>query len=75
MALAIAEAKRTGRSEAEVVEDALRRQFGKKDLGVVEGVWARNASDALSGEDALALAYEELKAMRKERRQAQRAAS
>ena len=75
VALALAEAKRTGRSEAEVVEDALRSHFEKKSPSVAEKVWARNQPDSLSGEDALALAYDELRAMREERRQAQRATS
>lgn len=73
--LTLAEAKRTGRSEAEVIEDVLRRHFEKKGPSVVELVWARGEADSLSGDDALALAYEELKAMREERRQGQRATS
>lgn len=71
----VAEAKRTGRSEGEVVEDALRRHFEKKGPSVVEGVWARDEADSLSEENALALAYEELKAMREQRRQGQKATS
>lgn len=63
-----AEALETGRSEAEVVEQALRLHFERRrSHSVVEQVWARNASDALSEDDALALAYEELRAMRRER--------
>ena len=61
-----AEALRTGQSEAEVVEQALRRHFQGSRASVVDEVWARNAPDALSGDEALALAYDELDAMRRE---------
>ncbi|MGH9292662.1 MAG: ribbon-helix-helix protein, CopG family [Acidimicrobiales bacterium] len=62
-----AEARQTGRSQAEVVERALRVHFEGRSRSVVEGVWARNAPQALSEDEALALAYDELKAMRRER--------
>lgn len=39
----------------------------KSDRSVVDEVWARNAPQALSEDEALALAYDELKAMRRER--------
>ena len=48
----------SGRDESEVVEDALRRYLG---LEVVDRVWARNAANALDPDEALALAYAELK--------------
>lgn len=54
----------SGRDESEVVEDALRRYLG---LDVVDQVWGRNAESALAPEEALALAYEELRAFRAER--------
>lgn len=62
-----AEARATGQSEAEVIEQALRVHFGKGRPSVVDRVWARNAPQTLSEEEALALAYDELKAMRRER--------
>ncbi len=68
------EAQQTGRSEAEVVEDALRRHFETR-ASVTDEVWARNADGALSGDEALSLAYDELKAMRRERGEAAKAAS
>jgi hypothetical protein len=51
----------SGRDESEVVEDALRRYLG---LGVVDRVWARNAENALGPDEALALAYAELRDFR-----------
>ena len=62
-----AEARQTGRSQAEVVEQALRVHFEGRDRSVADEVWARNAPQALSEDEALALAYGELKAMRAER--------
>ncbi|MGD0715756.1 MAG: hypothetical protein ABSB24_16445 [Gaiellaceae bacterium] len=56
-------AARSGRRDSEVVEEALREYAG---LAVVERVRSRNSD--LSGEEALKLAYEELHAMRRERR-------
>jgi hypothetical protein len=54
-------AARTGRRDSDVVEDALREYLG---LAVVDRVRAR--SD-LSGDEAMALAYDELHAERKAR--------
>ena len=54
----------SGRDESAVVEDALRRYLG---LEVVDEVWARNAANALDPDEALALAYAELRADRAER--------
>lgn len=70
-----AEAKRTGRSEADVIEDALRRHFEGRRPSVVDQVWARNAGSALSEDEALALARSELRAMRSERGSGDEAAS
>jgi hypothetical protein len=69
-----AEATRKGQSEAAVVERALREHLS---LGssVTDQVWARNQSGALSQDEALDLAYDELKAMRRERGDSGRAAS
>lgn len=69
-----AEAKRTGRSEDEVIEDALRQHFEGRRPSVVDDVSARNVSEALSEEEALSLAREELHAMRQERRAGGKAA-
>lgn len=57
-------AARAGMHDYEVMEAALRRYLG---LEVVDRVWARNAGEPLDPEVALALAYEELDAMRAER--------
>lgn len=70
-----AEAERTGRSEADVIEDALRRRLDARRPSVVDEVWARNTGGALSEDDALALAYGGLKAMRSERGAGDTAAS
>ena len=51
----------SGRAESEVIEDALRRYLG---LEVVDQVWARNAEAALKPDEALALAYAELRDFR-----------
>ena len=61
-----AEATRHGESEAAVVEQALRKHLSRS-RSVTDRVWARNDSDALTEDEALALAYDELKAMRQER--------
>ncbi len=53
----------SGRDESEVVEEALRRYLG---LEVVDQVWARNAENALDPDEALELAYAELRAARAE---------
>jgi hypothetical protein len=70
-----AEARQTGRSESEVVEDVLRQHFESLQASVTDDVWSRNAADSLTGDDALTLAYDELKEMRRERREADKAAS
>ena len=57
-------AARSGKHHYEVIEAALRRYL---ELEVVERVWARNAGQPLSPDEALALAYEELDAIRAER--------
>lgn len=54
----------SGRDEEEIVEDALR---GYLALDVLDRVWARNARSSLSPDEALALAYSELRAFREER--------
>jgi hypothetical protein len=59
-----ARAARAGRPEAEVVEEALRRYLGLDAL--LEDVWAAN-SDGPSEDEALELAYSELRAARAER--------
>lgn len=54
-------ATRSGRQEAEVVEDALRRYLGLD--GLLEEIWAANA-EGLSEDEAMELAYSELRAAR-----------
>ena len=56
-------AARTGRKDSELVEEALRKFLG---FGVLEEIWASSDSE-LSGDEALALADEELHAHRAER--------
>jgi hypothetical protein len=56
------QAARTGRRDSDVVEDALREYLG---LGLLERIWEK--AD-LSEDEALELAYDELHAMRAERR-------
>jgi len=51
-------AARAGKRDSQIVEEALREYLG---LGVLERVWARSA---LTEEEALTLAYEELHASR-----------
>ncbi len=53
----------------------LRQHFEKLDRSVTDDVWSRNAAEELTGHEALTLAYDELKAMRRERREADKAAS
>jgi hypothetical protein len=69
-----AEATRKGQSEAAVVEQALREHLS---LGptVRDQVWAGNERDTLEEDEALKLVYDELKAMRRERRDSGKAAS
>jgi hypothetical protein len=56
------QAARTGKRDSDVVEDALREYLG---IGLLERIWEK--AD-LSEEDAMKLAYDELHAMRAERR-------
>ena len=56
-------AARSGRRDSDVVEEALREYAG---LALVDRVRSRNTD--LSAEEAVALAYDELHAMRQERR-------
>jgi hypothetical protein len=58
-------AARGGKREYEVIEAALQRYLG---VGVLDRVWERNAPQALDPDEALALAYEELEALRAERK-------
>src|SRR2546430_2148785 len=46
------EAARTGRSDNDVIEDALREHFGRPRPSVVDAVWARNATTPLSEDEA-----------------------
>jgi len=59
------EAARSGRSDSDVFEEALRRLLR---LDVADRVWARNAAQPLDPDDALALAYAELEAVRRGQR-------
>jgi hypothetical protein len=59
-------AARAGKRDSDVVEEALREYLG---LAVVDRIRARSAFDP---EEAERLAYEELHAMRRERREARR---
>jgi len=68
------EASRKGQSEAAVVEQALREHLTRQE-SVTDQVWARNRNQALGEDEALALAYDELKAMRRERGNSGKAAS
>jgi hypothetical protein len=56
-------AARTGKRDSEVIEESLRRDLG---LGVLEEIWAK-IENPLSEEEAMKLAYSELRAMREER--------
>jgi hypothetical protein len=75
LAAAEAEAERTGATGSDVVEQALRDHFAETHGTILEQVWARNAASRLSQEEALELAYSELKAMRREARGPDQAAS
>jgi hypothetical protein len=55
-------AAHTGKCDSEVIEESLRRGLGLNEL---ERIWAR--VKPLPEEESLALAYEELDAMRRER--------
>jgi hypothetical protein len=61
-------AARAGKHDYEVIEAALQRYLG---LEVIDRVWARNALQPLDPDAALALAYDELRAMREGRRSSQ----
>lgn len=60
------EAARMGKRDSEVIEEALRRDLGLDEL---ERIWAR-VKPLPGDDDGLALANEELHAMRRERRAA-----
>lgn len=60
-------AERTGKGEPEVFEEALRAYLG---FDVLEKVWKREGLP--DEEEAMRLAYEELHAMRAEKREAER---
>lgn len=66
VAAAESEAERSGKTGSDVVEQALRDHFADTGDTVLEKVWARNADNELSEQEALELAYSELKAMRRE---------
>lgn len=56
-------AARTGKRDSEVIEESLRRDLR---LDTMERIWA-NVKNPLSEEEAMKLAYSELRAMREER--------
>lgn len=56
-------AARDGVDDAAVIERAVRRYL---DLEVIERIWTRNVVDPISPDDAMKLAYEELRASRAE---------
>jgi hypothetical protein len=56
-------AARTGKRDSEVIEESLRRDLG---IGELERIWAR-VNPLPGDDDGLAVAYEELHAMRRER--------
>lgn len=62
-------AREDGVDEARLVEDALRRYVGLRGLALLDDVAARQEGE-LSDDEAMALAVEELRAARAERRQA-----
>lgn len=59
-------AARRGKGDSEVIEEALRRDFGLNEL---EQIWAR-VKPVPGDDDGLTLAYSELHAMRREKRAA-----
>jgi hypothetical protein len=69
-----AEATRNGQSEAAVVEQALREHLAVG-ASVTDRIWARDEGSELTGDEALELAYDELKGMRRERGDPGRAVS
>lgn len=62
-------ARAEGRLEAEVVEEALRRYFGLRGFAVLADIAETQAASDVSirEEEAMALAVEELRALRAER--------
>jgi regulator of sirC expression with transglutaminase-like and TPR domain len=56
-------AARTGKRDSEVIEESLRRDLK---LDVLERIWA-NVKDPLSEEEAMKLAVEEVRSVRRER--------
>jgi len=56
-------AARTGKRDSEVIEESLRRDLG---MDTMERIWA-NVKNPLSEEEAMKLAIEEVKAVRRER--------
>jgi hypothetical protein len=60
-------AARTGKRDSDVVEEALREYLG---LAVIDRVRARST---LSADEAMALAYEELHKLRRDRRRRSKA--
>ena len=60
-----AAAERSGRSRSELVEEAVARQVATEAL---ERIWAHRSGSPLSEDDATELAYDELRAVRRERR-------
>lgn len=63
-------AREDGVDEGRLVEDALRRYFGLRGLALLDDMAGRQESE-LSDDDAMALAVQELRAARAERRQAE----
>jgi hypothetical protein len=59
-------AARTGKRDSQVIEESLRRDLG---MDTLEQIWAK-VRNPLSEEEAMKLAYSELKAMREEQRAA-----
>jgi hypothetical protein len=62
-------ASEDGRAEDEVVEEALRRYFGLRGLGVLDEIAEAQAAQGiiLSDDEAMALAVSEVRAARAER--------
>lgn len=69
-----AEAAWQGRSEGAVVEQALREHLDRQE-SVTGEVWVRNRDQSLGEDEALALAYGELKAKRRKQGDSGKAAS
>lgn len=60
-----------GVAEEKVVEDALRRYFGFRGLAVLDEIAESQGDARLSDDEAMAVAVDELRAFRNERRRAQ----